>query len=176
MSTRGTVPDNSADSGDQEWERLARGASGWDASQDEPELLRELLTFELDNSPYAIPVERVREIIRPREATPMPRVPECVIGVLAMRGEIVQVVDLRMRLGLHLPELTRHSRIIILHGDDNRVTGVLVDAVREVLRASERDISAATANQSGSVAELCKCGREFISIVDLDQVLNLDAS
>lgn len=105
----------------------------------------------------------------------MPRVPDCVIGVVALRGEIVQVVDLRMRLGLRLAAPTRRSRIIVLHGDDGRVTGVLVDAVREVLRASEDDISATTVRQSGSVTELCRCGDEFLSIVDMDQVLDFDA-
>ena len=176
MSTRGTVSENATGGGNQEWERLARSASSTSATQEEPELLRELLTFELDGSPYAIPVERVREIIRPGEMTPMPRVPDCVVGVAAMRGEIVQIVDLRMRLGLALSPATRRSRVIVLHGDDDRVTGVLVDAVREVLRAPEDDVSAATANQSGAVMELCKRGSEFISIIDLDQVLDLDAN
>lgn len=175
MSARGTVSENATGGAGQEWERLARSASGYNAGQEEPELLRELLSFELDNSPYAIPVERVREIVRPREATPMPRTPDCVLGVIAMRGEIVQVVDLRMRLGVQLAAPTKRSRIIVLHGDDNRVTGVLVDAVREVLRVSEDDISEATANQRGSVVELCRCGQEFVSIVDLDQVLDFDA-
>lgn len=175
MTARGTVSEHAAGGAGQEWERLARSASGVNATQKQPELLRELLTFELDSSPYAIAVERVREIIRPRETTPMPRVPDCVIGVVAMRGEIVQVVDLRMRLGLALSAPTRRSRVIVLHGDDDRVTGVLVDAVREVLRASEDDISAATANQSGYVMELCKCDEEFVSIVDLDHVLDFDA-
>lgn len=175
MSARDTLSDASGGRAEQEWERLARSPSGYDSQPEEAEILRELLTFELDDAPYAIPVERVREIIRPREATPMPRVPDCVIGVVALRGEIVQVVDLRMRLGLRLAAPTRRSRIIVLHGDDGRVTGVLVDAVREVLRASEDDISTTTVRQSGSVTELCRCGDEFLSIVDMDQVLDFDA-
>jgi len=176
MSTRGTLSEDDAGGMGHEWERLARSAARASVDHDEPELVRELLTFELANSPYAIPVERVREIIRPREATPMPRVPDCVIGVIAMRGEIVQVVDLRVRFGLELSAPSRRSRVIVLHGDDDRVTGVLVDGVREVLRVPEVDISPATANQSGSVIELCKCGEEFISIVDLDQMLDFDAN
>jgi len=47
-----------------EWERIARGASAPQEEEREPELLRELLTFELDGTDYAVPVERVREIIR----------------------------------------------------------------------------------------------------------------
>lgn len=158
-----------------EWERLARSASGYGAPDEEPEILRELLAFVLNDAPYAVSVERVREIIRLREITPMPRVPDCVIGVVALRGEIVQVVDGRMRLGLELTPPTRRSRIIVLHGDDNRVTGIVVDAVDEVLRVSESDIAPSTSSQNGSVVELCKRGDEFVSIVDMDLVLDLDA-
>lgn len=176
MTVRDTGLSGSLDSETPEWERLARGASGYGVSEEEPEILRELLAFVLNDAPYAIAVERVREIIRLREITPMPRVPDCVVGVVALRGEIVQVVDGRMRLGLELTPPTRRSRIIILHGDDNRVTGIVVDAVDEVLRVSEHDIAPATTGHGGSVVELCKRGDEFVSIIDLDYVLDLDAN
>ena len=110
-----------------DWADLARSAMRGDEA--ETELLRELLSFQLAGTPYAIPVERVREIVRMRAITPVPRVPEAVLGVVELRGEIVQVVDLRMRLDLPLGEETRRSRIVVLHGDDDGVSGVLVDAV-----------------------------------------------
>jgi purine-binding chemotaxis protein CheW len=158
-----------------DWESLARSAAMSASVQEEPELLRELLTFRLADSPYAIPVERVREIVRLREITPMPRVPRAVLGVIALRGEIVQVVDLRMRLGLSTAEPGRASRVIVLHGDDDRVTGVLVDAVQEVLRVMEDAIRPASAGENAAVSELVTRGEEFVSIIDLDRVLDLDA-
>ena len=167
------APEDDA-SGLDEWERLARRAASDKNEAQEPELWRELLTFELAGSPYAIPVDRVREIIRVREVTPMPRVPDCVIGVVALRGEIVQVGDMRMRLELLAGEPTPRSRIIVLHGDDNRVTGIQVDAVQEVLRAAEGEITAGIGQFNGAVVELCKRGNEFVSIVDLDHMLDLD--
>ena len=157
-----------------EWERLARGATGQGDVDQEPELLRELLTFELDGTDYAVPVERVREIIRLREITPMPRVPDCILGVVALRGEIVQVLDLRRRLSIEPAATTRRSRIIVLHGDDDRVTGILVDAVRDVFRVAEDEVEAGPANGSGAVIELCRRGTDFVSILALDQVLDFD--
>jgi purine-binding chemotaxis protein CheW len=158
------------------WEALARRAARERAGGDaEAELLRELLTFELAGSPYAVPVERVREIVRLRPITPVPRVPETVCGVLSLRGEIVQVVDLRRRLGLAAAEPTRTSRIVVLHGDDSRVAGVLVDRVSEVLRVTDDVIRPTTAAETRWVSELCTRGDEFVSIVDLDQVLDFDA-
>ena len=129
----------------------------------------------LAGSPYAVPVERVREIVRLREITEVPRVPNWVLGVVALRGEVVQVVDLRMRLGLATGDVSRSSRIIVLHGDDERITGVLVDAVEQVLRVEEESISPATGSDSGAVSELCVRDGDFISIIDLDRVLELRA-
>lgn len=161
---------------DRDWETLARGAARAGEPSEGAELIRELLSFRLDDSPYAIPVERVREIVRLRDVTHVPKVPEWVLGVVALRGEVVQVVDLRMRLGLPTHEASRRSRIIVLHGDDDRITGVLVDAVDHVLRVSEEAFrSASSASDLAAVTELCLQGGDFISVVDLDRVLELRA-
>ncbi len=168
------------------WEELARAAGTGDPGPQEPEVLRELLTFLLDGTAYAIPVERVREIVRLRPITPMPRVPAQVLGVIALRGEIVQVVDLRMGLGVAAAELTRASRIIVLHGDseqptglphgdDEQLTGVLVDEVQEVLRITEAEIDPAPGGEGLSVAGLCARGSEFVSILDTQKVLDFGA-
>ena len=154
-----------------DWESLARAAaSGRDANK-APVILRELLVFLLGDSPYAIPVDHVREIVRMRAVTPVPRVPSEIRGVIALRGQVVQVVDLRMRLGLPTPEAGRRTRIVVLHGEDNRVTGILVDAVREVVRVPENDIRPVTGREGDSVFELFLSGDDFVSILDLDRVL-----
>jgi len=158
-----------------DWDKLARAAAAGKGQPEELELLRELLTFLLDDTPYAIPVERVREIVRVGQITPMPRVPSAVLGVIALRGEVVQVVDLRMRLQLPDAGRTRASRIIVLHGDDDRVTGVLVDAVQAVLRVSEDAIHPPASSESSAVSEMCVRGDEFVSILELDRVLDFDA-
>jgi purine-binding chemotaxis protein CheW len=159
---------------DQEWERIARSGANQQFEESKPERIREFLSFGLAGATYAIPVERVREIIRLREVTPMPRVPACITGVVALRGDIVQVVDMRIRLALEMGAPTRRSRIIVLHGDNDRVTGIAVDSVQEVLRVNEEEIDTVPTLPSGVVSELCKRGDEFVSIVDLDSMLALD--
>ena len=157
--------------GGQSWESLARAAAAGSDANEAPRVLRELLVLVLGDSRYSIPVDRVREIVRMRPLTPVPRVPPEIRGVIALRGEVVQVVDLRMRLGLPTNETGRRTRIVVLHGDDNRVTGILVDAVREVVRVSEEDIRPATGFEGDSVSELFLSGDDFVSILDLDRVL-----
>jgi len=166
MSEPGTQPSAADD-----WKNLARGAALQGADGDDVVMLRELLTFHLGGARYALPVERVREIVRLREVTKVPHVPQWVLGVVALRGEIVQVVDLRMRLGLDRIEVSRRSRIIVIHGDDERVTGMLIDAVDQVLRVDEEAINPTSNSETEAVVELCDHEGEFISIVDVDKVL-----
>jgi purine-binding chemotaxis protein CheW len=154
------------------WESLARAAVHRQ-SEEESTLLRELLAFTLAGDPYAIPVEWVREIVRLKAITPMPRVPQEILGVISLRSEIVQVLDLRRRLRLEAQPPSRTSRIIVLHGDQGAVTGLLVDAVREVLRVPEEAIQPPPTGESDSVEALCCQADEFISLINLDRVLDL---
>ena len=154
------------------WESLSRAAVE-DQVEGEESLLREFLAFTLDGDPYAIPVEWAREIVRLRAITPMPRVPPAIRGVISLRGEIVQVLDLSLRLGVQTREPTRTSRIIVLHGDHGSVTGLLVDSVREVVRVAEEAIQPPPTGESDSVEALCRQDGEFISLLNMDRVLDL---
>jgi purine-binding chemotaxis protein CheW len=138
--------------------------------------LRELLVLWLDGDPYALPVERVREIVRLRPITPVPRVPEAVLGVISLRGEIVQVIDLRRRLGLagaEGSESERRRRIVVLHGEDGQLAGVLVDRVSEVLRARADASHAPTVRDGDAVAALVPYGERFVSLFDVERLLEL---
>jgi purine-binding chemotaxis protein CheW len=148
---------------------------------------RELLVLWLGDDPYALPVERVREIVRLRPITPVPRVPAAVRGVLSLRGEIVQVIDLRRRLGLreHADAETRpgdaaagrasRRRIVVLNGEDGQLTGLLVDRVSEVLRLRDDALRPPAARDTEAVSALAPHGQGFLSVFDVERVLDLSA-
>ncbi len=154
------------------WDALARAASGT-ATHEESNLVRELLCFTVGGDPYCVPVERTREIVRMRVITDMPRVPPEILGVITLRGEVVQVLDLRLRLGVPAPPPTRTQRIIVLHGDRGDVTGLLVDTVSEVLRVEESAIQPPATDESGFISALCTRGDEFVGLLNLDKVLDI---
>jgi purine-binding chemotaxis protein CheW len=160
--------------GEETWERIARAASIGAQTSSEVQVLREFLTFRLAGTPYAVPVERVREIVRMRPLTPVPRVPASLVGVISLRGEIVEVIDVRPRLGMPSAEITRATRIVVLHGDDGRTSGLLVDGVSDVLRVTEEALRRDASGDSGRIEALCVRGAEFVSILDLERVLDLD--
>jgi purine-binding chemotaxis protein CheW len=173
MSDPGTF--ESLDLSSQTWDDLARTARPMENDDEQQEDLRQLLTFEVDSTPYAVPVERVREIVRIRPITPVPRVPKDVRGVISLRGEIVEVIDLRLRLDLPPTNPVRSTRIIVVHTENGKVAGILVDAVREVSRVSEASIRPSTNSDTGSVEALCVRGDEFVSLMDLDRILEIHA-
>jgi len=155
-----------------QWEDLARHAVGSDEAVEE--YLGQFLCLAVDDTPYAVPVEAVREIVRMRPVTRIPRVPEAICGVIALRGEIIQVVDLRCRLGLASAAPGRRSRIIVLQVDDNLTAGLLVDGVSDVLRAGESDVIPPLGGESGTVEALIKRGDTFVSLLDLHAVLGVE--
>jgi purine-binding chemotaxis protein CheW len=157
------------------WTDLARSAAHREVESSD-EMRRELLVLWLDGDPYALPVERVREIVRMRAITSVPRVPAAVRGVISLRGEIVQVIDLRRRLGLRGEETgARRARIVVLNGDDGQLTGLLVDRVSEVLRVDEDSLRPPASRDADTVAALAAYGERFVSLFDVDRLLELDA-
>ena len=161
-------------SGPEPFEQLARSAAlrGEDDAGSATE--RELLVLWLDDDPYALPVERVREIVRLRPITPVPRMPAAVCGVLSLRGEIVQVIDLRLRLGLPASSAENpRRRIVVLHGEDGQMTGLLVDRVSEVMRLRDGELRPPAGRDAGSVVALAPHGDRFVSVFDVERVLDL---
>jgi purine-binding chemotaxis protein CheW len=100
---------------------------------------RELLAFRLGEEEYAVDILRIREIIKTRPVTEVPRAPWFVLGVISVRGQVLPVVDLRRRLRLPERALGRAARVLIVtRGDD--LLGLLVDEVRQVVRMRDVDI------------------------------------
>lgn len=81
---------------------------------------------------YGLPIEAIKEIIKPLATTRFPKSPPFVEGVIDLRGEILPIVNLRKIFGLEPMPLTDDSRYIDVQMDDFRV-GIIVDAVSEVM-------------------------------------------
>jgi purine-binding chemotaxis protein CheW len=101
----------------------------------------QLVTFTLGEESYGIPVGKVKEIIRPVEACPIPGMAGPVEGVINLRGEIIPVLKIHAVLGLKGSgdESRRKQRVIILDSGDG-VFGITVDEVREVVKVEDGSI------------------------------------
>ena len=83
-------------------------------------------------------------------------------------------LDLRRRLGLPSMDPTRSSRIVVVHLEDGLAAGLLVDAVHEVLRVQADAIGPPPGGESVAVEALCARGDEFVSLIALDRVVQID--
>src|SRR5262245_64293177 len=88
--------------------------------------------FEVAGRALAIEVSRLREVVRYREPTPLPGAPECVEGVIDLRGALVPVVDLGRALGAAPARRGRRTRIAVAEVE-GLVVGFVVDAALEIL-------------------------------------------
>lgn len=94
----------------------------------------QMVVFRLDKEEFGVPINSVQEIVRvPDELIHVPRAPAFVEGVINLRGSVLPVIDLRMRLGLPRVERSDNQRIMVFLIADVR-TGFIVDQVAEVLK------------------------------------------
>lgn len=94
------------------------------------------LCFTLDEQSFAVPITVVREIVEMQEITPVPHMPEYLRGVVNLRGQIIPIIDLRLRLGLDFREYDRRTCIVIVAYEDKQI-GLVVDRMDEVVHFDE---------------------------------------
>ncbi len=90
--------------------------------------LQRYVVFNVGGTEYAVPILTVSEVVRPLKITPVPNVPEWVLGVANLRGDIISVVDLRVFFGQPAPENLPTNRMLVVHSPTEDVTtGLIVD-------------------------------------------------
>jgi purine-binding chemotaxis protein CheW len=107
--------------------------------------IRQYVTFSLAGDSFGVEVTRTREILNLSTVTQVPRTPDYMLGVINLRGQVVPVVDMRLKLGLEITEYTHNTCIIVVEilVEEALVVGLLADAVNEVLDLQENQIEPA---------------------------------
>jgi purine-binding chemotaxis protein CheW len=100
---------------------------------------QQFITFTVGDQEYGVDIMSVREIKGWVETTLLPNTPEYMRGVLNLRGVIVPIFDLRCRFGLGKTEAT-NLHVIVIIAVKNRMVGILVDTVSDILTVSNSDI------------------------------------
>ncbi len=147
---------------------------------------REYLAFSLGEETYAVPIERVRQILKVPPLTEVPRAARELLGVLNLRGEVLPVYDLELCLGLStepapvagpdadFSKVPRTARILIVHAAHGDA-GLLVDAVHEAVKLVASAIEPPPRGlSSGERATISGIGRRrdaLFILLDLEQTL-----
>ena len=143
---------------------------------------RRFLSFDLGGEAYAASIMDVREILKVVTPTEVPRAPPEVLGVLSKRGVVMPVIDLAAVLGLRGPDrtLSRDQRVLVV-GDGQRVLGLRVDRVHQVVRLPARALEEVPASLGTKGAHMllglgrprAEAGEEgrLLILLDIDAVL-----
>lgn len=134
----------------------------------------ELLAFRLGEQEYCVDIMSVREIRGWSKATPLPFSPGHVKGVINLRGTVLPVVDLAVRLGM--PPIEGNERnVIIVVSVHGQTAGLLVDAVSDILSVERSDLQSPpdlTADkESNCISALTLVGNRLIRMLQLETVL-----
>ena len=92
---------------------------------------------------YGIDIKYIDNIVRMQRITRVPKVQSYIKGVINLRGEVIPVVSIRLKMGLVEDTITKKTRIIIIRLDNGEIIGMLVDEVKEVvpmIRGKKRQI------------------------------------
>jgi len=131
----------------------------------------QVVVFRLEKEEFGVPIASVQEIVRvPEELVRVPQAPSFVEGVINLRGTVLPVIDLRLRLGLKQVERTDRQRIMVFLIGDVR-TGFIVDQVAEVLKIPKSAIEPApqlSAEQSRLLSRMANLEKQKRMVQLLD--------
>ena len=135
-------------------------------------------SFFLGDLLFGIEVERVQEVIRPQQMTPVPLASAVVRGLINIRGQIVAAIDLAHRLELDTQASDQSMNVVITRG--KRTVSLLVDRIGEVLECDQADFEPPPDTLERSVRDLIrgafKLEKRLLLLLDTDRVMAFSAT
>jgi purine-binding chemotaxis protein CheW len=144
-------------------------------SQDLDGELRQLISFLVGDEEYGLDILRVKEVIRIREITRLPKAPGFVKGIINLRGDVIPIIDLRDRFGLEHRDYNDTTRVIVVDVE-GKLVGMVVDEASQVVRIPADQIEPPPPILGGLSAEFIKgvgkIGERLVILLNIDRILN----
>ena len=132
------------------------------------------IVIRLGEEQYGIDIRNIDNIVRMQAITRIPKMPVYLKGVINMRGEVIPVMSMRLKMGLEEDVFTKATRIIVLKLEQEGNVGFIVDEVKEVVTLTADEIEKITYNKKDEKANLISSGGkhngELISLFDLNAI------
>ncbi len=136
--------------------------------------LLQLVSFILGNEEFGVDILHVQEINRMMLITKVPNAPGYVEGVINLRGRVIPVIDLRLKLGMEKKEPDKNTRIVVVEVRE-KIVGFIVDAVKEVIRIpeeiTEEPPDIVTGLNSEYIKAVGKLEDRLLILIDLKKIL-----
>lgn len=139
------------------------------------------LSFRLGDEVFALHVAKVQKILGMTEITEVPRAPRYMKGVINLRGNVLPVVDTRVKFGMSPTERTKTTSILVIEANisgEQVMLGILVDAVQAVLKIEKEDLlpppSIGKQFRSDIISNMARVKEKFYIILNMDTVFSSD--
>ena len=131
------------------------------------------IVIKLGDEQYGVDIKFIDNIVRMQHITRVPRVPDYLKGVINLRGEVIPVMSLRVKMDLEADEITKATRILKL--EQHGTIGIIVDEVKEVVTLTMDEIEKITydgkEDKNIFLTGIGKHDNELISLLDLNAVV-----
>ena len=135
------------------------------------------IVIKLGQEQYGIDIKYIDNIVRMQSITRVPKVAPYIKGVINLRGEVIPVISIRMKMDLPEDEYQKNTRIIILKLEQYGTIGIIVDEVKEVVNLAEEEIEKMVYDpkdeKAGYLFGIGKYDGELISLLDLNVALSV---
>ncbi|HKM92645.1 MAG TPA: chemotaxis protein CheW [Prolixibacteraceae bacterium] len=145
------------------------------------EVFHTYLTFSLDKENFALSVDHVEKILEYQSVTEVPKAPEYMLGVFNLRGEVIPLVDTRIKFGMIKSEITSSTCVLVITINNEGETlklGAMVDSVKEVIKYNTNDIQKLPTVGKQSKTEflngVLKINDKFILLLNADKIFSVD--
>ena len=137
--------------------------------------ITQYIVIRIGEEQYGIDIKYIDNIVRMQQITRVPQVPAHFKGVINLRGEVIPVMSIRVKMGLAPDVESKDTRIIIIKMDQHEPIGMMVDMVKEVVNLSSAEIERVgfdrSDNQNAYASGIGKHETGLITLLDLDAVL-----
>ena len=135
----------------------------------------QFIVIRLGDEQYGINIKYIDNILRMQKITRVPNVAPYLKGVINLRGEVLPVMSVRIKMGLEEDVVTKASRIIVIKMEQQGMIGVIVDEVKEVVTLETEQIEKVAYDSKDEkdnfISGVGKCEGGLISLLDLNLVV-----
>ncbi|MCM1425970.1 MAG: chemotaxis protein CheW [Eubacterium sp.] len=135
----------------------------------------QFIVIRLGDEQYGIDIKYIDNILRMQKITRVPKVAPYLKGVINLRGEVLPVMSIRLKMGLEEDIVTKASRIIVIKMEQQGMIGIIVDEVKEVVTLDAEQIEKVAYDSKDEkdnfISGIGKCEGGLISLLDLNLVM-----
>ena len=136
---------------------------------------KQYIVFCINGENFGIDIAQINSIILMPNITFVPKMPEYFEGIMSLRGSVIPVINLRKRMNLEAKEYDKDTRIIVINLEDDKMMGIIVDEVKEVMNITNDQIQVPSPYLKKEDSLISGVGKKEDQLISIFEVAKLTA-